>query len=539
MRYKNFLSILFLFVFLLGKENDTFGQFLFPELDRAIAHVGQFDRLKEQKIDSLKRGLRNKKGIELFDGYGYLYEAYKIYNYDSAYSWALKQQAIAESLRDQQRINLSQMNLSFILVSAGLFKEAIDILNSINPKELNRDLQMEYYTLMARYYYDLADYSMDRYHSPRYNDFGNIYLDSALQLTDAFFDKAYYSGLRLIRSGDIDAAKSYLEPLIRDRSLDLHQQALATSTMSDIFIQKGQVDSAMLLLVRASIADVQSSTKETSAIFNLSNLLFKKGDLKNASAYIEKAVNDALYYGARQRKVQMSSILPLIEGEKIARVENEKRTLGTYAVLVTGLLLLLIFLIYIIAKQNKKLKGAQIALTSAHQEQQGTNERLQELNARLLEANKIKEEYIGFFYNSNTAFYEKVERFKRKVQLKLAEGKPDEISFLLKNLHIKEEREELMKNFDTIFLNIFPCFIQSFNSLFQPGEGAQLKEGEVFNTELRIFALIRMGIQDNDKIASILGYSVNTINTYKTRVKNRSIIPNEQFEDRIMEIRSV
>ena len=254
--------------------------------------------------------------------------------------------------------------------------------------------------------------------------------------------------------------------------------------------------------------------------------------MKNASAYIEKAVKDAVSYGARQRKVQMSAILPLIEGEKISRVEHEKRTLVAYAVVVTLLLLLLIFLTVVIAKQIKKLKKAQEVILRAHREQQ-------ELNARLVEANKIKEEYIGFLFSANTSFFDKMDRFKRKTEQKIADRKLDEILFLVNNLDIKQEREAVLKNFDRIFLKIFPHFIETYQSLFAPDDRPHLKENEGLNTELRIFALIRLGIRDNDKIAAILGYSVNTINTYKTKIKNKSLVSNEQFEDRVLEIKSV
>lgn len=507
------------------------GQFLFPALDQAIEQSAQFDKLKEKKIAEIKNSLRGS-GAALFTVYEKLYQEYKVFNYDSAYTYAQKLRSLAAQVNDPQLVNSSRLKLGFILLSAGMFKEAFDTLQSIPASILEQECKRDYFTLFARCYYDLADYTMDRYHSPSYNAEGNRFLDSALRYQTSAFDLSYYKGLRNIRAGKIEEAGTYFNRLLDAPGLSLHQQALATSTMSDIYIQKGNVDSAIQLLVRAAIADIQSSTKETSAIFNLSNLLFRQGDLKNASAYIEKAVKDAVSYGARQRKVQMSAILPLIEGEKIARVEHEKRTLTAYAVVVTLLLLLLIFLTIVIAKQMQKLKAAQRVILRAHQEQQ-------ELNARLVEANKIKEEYIGFLFSANTAFYDKMEKFQKKTEQKIADRKLDEILFLVKNLAIKQEREEVLKNFDRIFLKIFPHFIETYQSLFDWDNCPQVKETEVLNTDLRIFALIRLGIRDNDKIAAILGYSVNTINTYKTRIKNKSRVSNEQFEERILAIKSI
>jgi hypothetical protein len=524
MRY---LLICFLFL-----SASCFGQSAFPELDKAIDQSTHFDSVKEANIRTIKNFLSKASGHTLYADYEKLYEEYKVFNYDSAYRYAQGMLDLAGQFKDPSLLSCAKLKSCFILISAGLFKEAFDSLKTVETGFLSGECKTDYYKLMARFYYDLADYTNDENHSPQYNRLGNIFLDSAINNHAEPFDVLYYSGLKNIRSGKLDEAATYLKKLIDDPGLPLHQQALATSTMSDIYIQKGQPDSAITLLVRAAIADIRSSTKETSAIFNLSTILFKKGDLKNASTYIEKAVKDAVSYGARQRKVQMSTILPLIEGEKITRVESEKRTVMTYAVIVTILLLLLAYLIYVIVRQIRKLQVAQKALTQANQKQQ-------EMNRRLMEANKIKEEYIGFIFNANTAFYDKMERFKQKAEQKIKDHKSEELLFHINNLHIKQEREEFLKSFDSIFLKIFPGFINAYNSLFSEEDQVYVKDGEVLNTDLRIFALIRMGIHDNDKIANILRYSVNTINTYKTRIKNKSIVPNELFEDMIMEIESV
>lgn len=110
---------------------------------------------------------------------------------------------------------------------------------------------------------------------------------------------------------------------------------------------------------------------------------------------------------------------------------------------------------------------------------------------------------------------------------------------LVRSINLKKEKEELLKHFDKAFLNLFPNFVSTYSALFREEDKVKLKEDELLNTDLRIFALIRMGINDNEKIAHILQYSVNTINAYKTRIKNKSLVPNEEFEKRIMEIKTV
>ncbi|RYE47288.1 MAG: tetratricopeptide repeat protein, partial [Hyphomicrobiales bacterium] len=153
------------------------------------------------------------------------------------------------------------------------------------------------------------------------------------------------------------------------------------------------------------------------------------------------------------------------------------------------------------------------------------------------EANKIKEEYIGYFFNVNSEFFDKIERFKKSLEQKVNDRKLEEIKFLVNNINLRLEKEYLLQNFDRVFLKLFPNFVAEFNAFFSPENQIELKEGELLNTDLRIFALIRMGIHDNEKIARILQYSVHTINTYKTKIKNRSFVSNEEFEKKIMQIK--
>jgi tetratricopeptide (TPR) repeat protein len=514
---------------------------LLDKLELIKQKAPDFDRQKQNTIDSLNRRLILAGNITAqFNTCLQLYEEYKSFKYDSAYIYARKLQSAASQIGDPARIQLAKLKLSFSLVSAGLFKETSDSLSRIDISGLPDSLKTEYYLLMGRFFYDLADFDNDNHHSPAYGETGNRYLDSALLLlAPASFNYAYFRGLKDIRSGNKEKALANYKQLMSRPGLTHHEIALTASTLSDIYIQTQQNDQAIELLIMAAIADIESSTKETAAAFNLANLLYKKGDVKNASSCIELAIADAAFYGARQRKVRVSDILPLIESEKLGLVEKQKRTLTIYAVVVTLLLIGVVVLIVIVLRQVKKLEAAKKIITEAHLKDQEINHRLSEVNNKLSEANKIKEEYIGYFFNVNSEFFDKIERFKNSLEQKVNDRKLDEIKFLVNNINLRVEKEYLLQNFDRVFLKLFPNFVAEFNALFSPENGIELKEGELLTTDLRIFALIRMGIHDNEKIARILQYSVHTINTYKTKIKNRSFVSNEEFEKKIMEIKAI
>ncbi len=186
------------------------------------------------------------------------------------------------------------------------------------------------------------------------------------------YDYIYYEGLKELKSGNRADAKRNFDQLLLRAGLTPHQLAITASTLSDLYIQNGDIDQAILLLIKAAIADVRSSTKETSAAFILSTLLYKKADIKNASVCINQAFSDAVFFGARQRKGTGGRCAALIEAQKYAMVEQQKTKLLWYAALVTFLLLLVVALIIIVFKQLKKLKRAQDAILEAHRKYAGS-----------------------------------------------------------------------------------------------------------------------------------------------------------------------
>jgi hypothetical protein len=538
------LSIILLaLTFSLNTRSQDSIPILLTRLDRAIEASPRYDSAKLLEIARLKTPLAATATGDLpalYAHYDALCEAYKVFNYDSAFSYARQLQATALRIGDPTRILSARLRLDFCLLSAGLFKETLDSLDKIHIQGAPDSLQADYYALAGRYYYDLGDFDNDGYNTPDYTRKGNNFMDSALRLyPPGSFNYAYYTGLREIKMGDRTHAQAVFCRLLSRPDLTLHQLAVTTSTLSDIYINNGQPDTAIVLLIRAAIADIQSSTKETAAIFNLAQLLYKKGDVRNASSFIEIAIRDAIFYGARQRKVQVSAILPLIEGEKLSRVEEQKTIFVTWSIIATILLLAVIVLVIIVLRQVNRLQTAQRIITEAHTKEQAANLRLVEANNKLSEANKIKEEYIGYFFNADSESFDKIGQFKKALEQKIAYRKWDDVITLVNNTNPKKEKEELLRNFDKVFLKLFPDFIQRFNDMFRDEDKIQLKDNELLNTDLRIFALIRMGIHENEKIARILEYSVNTINTYKTRIKNKSLVPNDEFEQRIMEILTV
>jgi hypothetical protein len=509
---------------------------LFVKLNNILDKKKDFDDAKLSRIEKLKQDLSNDDNSNLnsrYKTYLSLYEEYRSFNYNNAFHYAQELQRTGNLLKDPVKISVSKIKFGFILLSSGMFKEAFDSLKMVNVKLLDNETKKDYYFLIARTYYDLSDYDKDDYYTPIYNIRAGKYIDSATALCKPnTFEYIYYNGLKYLKTGNIPKAITDLKALIDRYKLTDHQFAVTSSTLSDIYIRQNQPDSAINLLIKAAMADARSSTKETAAMTTLAQLLEKNGDIENAYVYIKQALEDAIYYGARQRKIQVSAILPVIASERINSVEGQRKALFFYASLLTVLAIIIVVFAVIIYKQLQKLKIAdKVILESNHNLQESLN--------KLNEADKIKEEYIGYYFNLISEYINKLDKFKRSVDNKLTTRRFDDIRILVNNINLTKEREELFINFDKAFLTIFPNFVAAYNTLFTEDNHVKLLPNQLLNTDLRIFALVRLGISDTEKIAHILEYSVNTIYNYKARIKAKSLISNDEFEHAIMEIKAV
>lgn len=489
-------------------------------LNKMLENREEYTEAKLERIRNYHQLLESNPATEgVFALLQNLSKEYETFIYDSAFTYIQKMQKEAYRLRDPVKIAYAKTNLGFILLSSGMFKETLDSLNTLNVRGMPDSIKVNYYFILARAYYDLGDFDRDRFYTPYYVNQGNQYIDSALTLCKpGEYQFLYFRSLRNLKNENTSEALSDLTKLLKEHKLTDHQLAVTASTLSYFYTSRGEPEQAIDLLVRAAIADIRSATKETAAMSSLAELLYQKGDIINAYNYIQKAMEDAVFYGARQRKVQVGSVLPVIAAAKLTNVEEQRKLWLIYSTVITLLSVLVIVFSIIIFKQLKKRKIAERALQ---------------------EANKIKEEYIGYYFNINSEYLGKIEAFKKAVEMKLMTKKMEDIRFIVNNINPKKEREELYHSFDKVFLKLFPDFVTIFNSYFKEEDRIILKESQLLNTELRIFALIRMGIHDPEKIAKILDYSINTIYNYKARVKSKSIIPNEEFEKKVMMIHAL
>lgn len=509
---------------------------LLDSLEQCIGEKEHYTVLKYEKISDLTDKLHffhkeNKISKEYQTCMALFYE-YQSFIYDSAFCYIERAKSYAIRLNDPVKIAQVKINQGFVLLSSGLFKEAIDTLHSISLSQLPDSLRGKYYSVVARAYYDLADYNRDPNFSKQYIAKGNYLLDSALRyIPENTNDFWATESLRRMKLADWRGAKFAFSYWMNNFELPRHHYGIATSSLGYIYSLTNYPEKAIEYLIFAAIADIRTATKETVALRNLANALFLKGDKKRAYRYIVMALDDATFYNARHRKIEIATILPIIEGERLAVVESQKDKLLVLSLALTLLAGLVLVFLIVIYRQLNKIKLVRLAL-------QETIFNLNLVNAHLSEANQIKEEYIGYFFSVNSEYIEKMDAMQKGIHRRLIARQYEELTGMLKSFNLKKERHQLYQRFDEIFLKLFPSFVESYKALFSVKDQPELKKDELLNSELRIFALMRLGIRDSEKVAKFLNFSVSTIYTYKTKVKSKSLY-RDDFEEKIMAIKSV
>lgn len=547
MRFCFFLVLLCLSVLqtFAGTKQDS----LFTTLKSELNREAYYDNKKEMEISRLKEAFNNVKIDDFkgqFDAYIKIYEEYRAYKYDSAYVYTQKMYNLSLRANDAGMLEYSKSTTAFILLSSGKFLEAFSLLQSINKKSLTNGGIQDYYSAMSRTYFDMANYDNDAIYSPIYRAKGNLYVDSVVQMTKpGSYGEAFMIAYRNFQNtNNAVAIQQFLALPKLNNKYTIHQEAIISSLLSKLYQRTNQPDSATSYLIIAATRDIQASTKETLALFDLAELVSKNGNVDDAYLYIQEALKGADFYGARQRKVQISSILPLLTANKLKSIEDEKRHFLIYLVSTIFLALLVIGVSIQLYKQLQQRKAKEKIIEQNSLRLESMNNQLVQVNKQMTQANQkldedahIKEEYIGYFFNVISGYISKLEKLKVSVEAKLVQNKADQIRTLLNDIAIHKEREDLFKTFDKVFLKIFPNFINSFNEMFNKDDQIWPKDHEALTTNLRIFALIRLGVDDSESIGKILEYSAKTVYVYKMRLKAKSIYSHDEFDERLMNIK--
>ena len=499
-------------------------------------------RIRELKGKATKTAPNSIAAYQLNDS---IYREYKSYMCDSAVLYLTKNIRIARNLRDQEREYKSKLLLASLHAATGMYQEAIDVLEEVRREDLPASLTCDYYTCKEQVYREISGNSRDPQSIRRYEDKSFVYRDSlAMMLPEGAGKRVELQELALRADGHTDEALRINDTRLAKIPFGTPEYALTSYQRAMIYRQKKDREKEKYYLALSSLSDIQSAITDHASLWMLADLLLKDGDIERAYHYIRFSWDETNRFRARSRSWQSADILSLIDKNYQATVEGKNRILVTYLTLISVLTLLLISAIVYIYRQMKRLAEARNHLQETNEqlkvlngELYQMNDRLQSANLELSESNRIKEEYIGRFMSLCSSYIDKLDGYRRMVYKMVSSGQIGELVKVTRSSKgLEAELNALYKNFDTAFLHLFPNFVTQFNSLLLEDEQVVLKRDELLNTELRIFALIRLGINDSSHIAEFLRYSVNTIYNYRAKVKNKACVSRDDFENLVREI---
>lgn len=517
-------------------------------LNQEIANQEIYRQKKEYRITSLRQDLYQAKNDTVrFSTASMLFDEYRCYQSDSAYYYAKKMGRIAENMNYKVGIVSSKIAQTDYFTSIGLFKEACDVNSTINRDDVQKDQILAYYSVNARLYYNLGAYVGDNVPelSQQYYD---IRKDYYKKLTHIAPINSYEYNHAVLALHEINGKSPLQNIKMRLKFLDTyditdHEKAIQYSMVGHSYLGLKHYDEAKYYLALSAIYDIRSNTYETTSAKMLAELMYKDGDYTHAYTYIHLAFNDAIFYNSHLRRDEIISTLKMIENSRYGSLVNRMWHLGSIAFIITLLLMMVAILLYKFKKANRHLKALNERLdnkTCELEQKQielaAINDKLSKILDQLKETTAIKDEYIMQSLYVNTFFVNQVEEKAHKVVKMVKNEQYDKLMLLPYQMGIKEERQRIFKQFDNAFLSLFPNFVDELNKLFDKDNQIVLNADGGLPVEVRIFALMRLNISDPSVVAKYLNLSTKTVYVYKTKMKSRSIVDNNDFENRIMQI---
>ena len=531
---------------LYAKDNKSTDALL-REIDGIIKNRQTYGAEKEARIADLKKLLVEAASDEQRYGFcGRLFDEYRAYNLDSSFVYAQRKEELAHRLNKLDYLDDSAMNMAEVMGTTGMYKEALELLGKIDKKTLPDYLYGYYYHLYRTIYGLMGDYAVTEKAKKEYYRMTDLYRDSLLQINASdSLGHALVMADKCIVHARYDEAIDMLMEYYSKPSLDDHAQAMITYTISEGYRLKGDKQGQKHYLALSAIADLKSAVKEYVSLRKLASLVYEEGDIDRAYNYLKCSLEDATLCNARLRTLEISQVFPIIDQAYQLKTKRQQQEMKVSLICISLLSVFLLVAIFFVYKQMKKVAAARrevidtnTLLQELNEELHDSNSQLKEMNHTLSEANYIKEEYIGRYMDQCSTYLDKMDLYRRSLNKIAAAGRVEELYKAIKSSQfLDEELKEFYANFDVTFLQLFPSFVEDFNALLT--EPMQPKPGELLNTELRIFALIRLGITDSTKIAQFLRYSVTTIYNYRTRVRNKAVGESDEFEAKVMQIGKV
>ncbi len=507
-------------------------------LDKEIANKNVYEHNIENEIDSVKKLLYNEQSKEKrFDLYLDLFFKYKKYNIPEAYDMTIRRWTIAKELHNPDFITVSSLNHAEVLGLAGRYKEAFDILDAIDVSQLDTNLKGYVFHIYHSIYLRLYEITSISHLKTIYKTKIDTFRDSLLHHNEAgsIPYNVLYSG-KLVDQKKYDEALAILNAIYVFNTKNNYVSGAIPYLIAEIYLQKGEEDEGIYYLAVSATNDIKNAVKSYKSLQRLSILLYEQGDIDRAYRYIQCAIEDANSSGSGFRIIEASNIIPIINSAYIKSEKEKKHKLEILLLVVVALLTITIVSLLFIYIQKKLITKTKNELQAVNQHLFELNSKLDISNAELQESNRVKEEYLGAVFTICSGYIDRIQVYSNSIQKSLNENRTDKIIRILSTIQEHDELKFFYDNFDSIFLKLYPNFIEDINKYLKEDEKITPKNNNQLTPETRVIALHRLGIFDTAKIASLLHYSHQTVYNYKLKMHNKLAVSKDYFYESVQKI---
>lgn len=514
---------------------------LYAELDKAVDERSLYIQKKEEEIRNLKRQISANMSAEAkYHIYNRLFEEYLAYKADSAQKVVAILSDIAREIGKAEYVNDVEINKSSLLSTSGVFDKAEAILTGLDKRTFTNANYRHYYESFRWLYITWNAYLRVEENLPEYQDKVMAYSDSMLTVvppTDIeyhyWLGEHYWNGKQYK-----EAEEEYLKGISKMSPLS-RRYASITCSLAFVYHEQEKFDEFERFMILSAIADQKIPLKENLAMQEIAAYLTSKNDISRANKYLLCALEDAVFYHNRLRLTQIARKFPDVVGRYQMHEQSVQHMQTLVMVIMCMLAILLFVFAYYIWRHNRVLRAQRKIRIQLNADLKQLNEELQTANLQLKQTNHIREQYVSLFIELCAAYIDKYNKLLKQVERKVKLHQEDDILSVLHQNRLKDtDTKEFFLNFDKAFLTLYPNFVDEFNQLLYPDKQIALKKGELLSNELRLMALVRLGVKDTQKISTLLFYSPQTIYNYRSSMKNRAI-DKENFEKHVEAISDV
>lgn len=519
---------------------------LYRELDRCIEQSALYTKEKEKRIAELENDISSVHGQEAkYELTFKLYQEYSPYNDMKAKAALAKALTIAEQSGDMDK---QYQIFSFLALQnsiSGYYSEAQEWLRRIDESRLNRETAEYFYCAATHVYSELGLFVTDSIISDKYFWLSDSYRKKYYAVADTSSPLYYHCCLpQLINENKIDEAEALCCRWKSETKDGSHYQAIMAYYMSECAKARGDDTQRRYWLAISALNDCRNAVMDQASLWNLASLVSEEGDLKRSQKYVEYSWMCAMKFGGHTRTWQVSPVITSINENYREELRKNNRSLTLLLYSVSIMVFLLLCSLVFVYKRNhqlsltrNELSKTNDVLAKLNHRLNSSNEMMNQVNRQLHDSNRVKDEYIARFLSLCSEYIDKMDAYRQKINRRLKANQYKELLHMTSSDELREtETKVLFANFDAVFLKLYPTFVESFNRLLQPQYHQQLGPNSELTTDMRMAALIRLGIDDSAHIAEFMRLSPNTVYNYRARLKSRASVGRAEFEDRIKEI---